>query len=115
MASASRHSVPCSSGRTRFRALEPAGVQGLDTLGLRVRDVGHEVPVHHVQVDPVGPGPLGLGHMLAQAGDVGGEDRGSTAPAIEDLLAIKERIDHPRHQEDARVLRLVLERRRRRE
>jgi hypothetical protein len=34
--------------------------------------------------------------------------------AIEDLLAIKERIDHPRHQEDARVLRLVLERRRRR-
>ena len=35
--------------------------------------------------------------------------------AIEDLLAIKEHIDHPRHQEDARVLRLVLERRRRRE
>ena len=35
--------------------------------------------------------------------------------AIEDLLAIKERIDDPRHQEDARVLRLVLERRRRRE
>lgn len=35
--------------------------------------------------------------------------------AIEDLLAIKERIDHPRHQEDARVLRLVLERKRRRE
>ena len=34
--------------------------------------------------------------------------------AIEDLLAIKERIDHPRHREDARVLRLVLERRRRR-
>lgn len=33
--------------------------------------------------------------------------------AIEDLLAIKERIDHPRHREDARVLRLVLERRRR--
>ena len=32
--------------------------------------------------------------------------------AIEDLLAIKERIDHPRHREDARVLRLVLERRR---
>lgn len=30
---------------------------------------------------------------------------------IEDLLEIKERIDHPRHQEDARVLRLVLARR----
>ena len=35
--------------------------------------------------------------------------------AIEDLLAVKERIDHPRHQEDARVLRRVLERRYRRE
>jgi hypothetical protein len=35
--------------------------------------------------------------------------------SIEDLLAIKERIDHPRHQEDARVLRLVMERRRRQE
>ncbi len=35
--------------------------------------------------------------------------------ALEDLLAVKERIDHPRHREDARVLRLVLERRRRRE
>jgi hypothetical protein len=35
--------------------------------------------------------------------------------AIEDLLAIKERIDHPRHREDARVLRLVLERRHQRD
>jgi hypothetical protein len=35
--------------------------------------------------------------------------------SIEDLLAVKERIDQPRHQEDARVLRLVLERRRQRE
>jgi hypothetical protein len=34
---------------------------------------------------------------------------------LEDLLAIKERIDHPRHREDARVLRMVLERRRSRE
>lgn len=31
---------------------------------------------------------------------------------IEDLLAIKERIDHPRHREDARVLRRVIEKRR---
>lgn len=34
---------------------------------------------------------------------------------LEDLLAIKERIDHPRHREDARVLRMVLERKRRSE
>lgn len=33
--------------------------------------------------------------------------------SLEDLLAIKEHIDHPRHREDARVLRMVLERRRR--
>jgi hypothetical protein len=32
---------------------------------------------------------------------------------IADLLAIKECIDHPRHREDARVLRMVLESRRR--
>jgi hypothetical protein len=30
---------------------------------------------------------------------------------IESLIAIKERIDHPRHQEDARILKLVRERR----
>jgi hypothetical protein len=34
---------------------------------------------------------------------------------LEDLLANKERIDHPRHREDARVLRKVLERKRSRE
>ena len=34
---------------------------------------------------------------------------------LEDLLAVKDRIDHPRHREDARVLRMVLERRRSRE
>jgi hypothetical protein len=34
---------------------------------------------------------------------------------LEDLLAIKDRIDNPRHREDARVLRKVLERRRARE
>jgi hypothetical protein len=43
------------------------------------------------------------------------DGRYGRAPArwigIEDLLAIKERIDHPRHREDARVLRMVLERR----
>jgi hypothetical protein len=33
--------------------------------------------------------------------------------SIEDLLAVKERVDHPRHRKDARVLRKVLERRRR--
>lgn len=43
------------------------------------------------------------------------EGRYGRAPAnwidLESLLAIKSAIDHPRHQEDARVLRAVLERR----
>ena len=43
------------------------------------------------------------------------ESRYGTAPAnwidLESLLAIKSAIDHPRHQEDARVLRAVLDRR----
>jgi len=44
------------------------------------------------------------------------ESRYGRAPAnwidLESLLAIKSAIDHPRHQEDARVLRAVLARRR---
>jgi hypothetical protein len=42
-------------------------------------DVGHEMPVHHVAMDPVAAGgvdPLDLG---AQRGEVGGEDRGRDA------------------------------------
>ena len=38
--------------------------------------IRHEMAVHHVDVDPVGPGPLDLGHLLSQAGRVGREDRG---------------------------------------
>lgn len=45
------------------------------------------------------------------------ESRYGKAPAnwidLESLLAIKSAIDHPRHQEDARVLRAVLDRRKR--
>jgi hypothetical protein len=45
------------------------------------------------------------------------ESRYGRAPAnwidLESLLAIKSAIDHPRHQEDARVLRSVLDRRKR--
>ena len=41
------------------------------------RDVGHEVPVHHVDMDPVGAGGIDRAHLLAEPGEVGG--RGSTA------------------------------------
>ena len=63
------------------------------------------------------------GHADAEAWDLefwqsqGPEDPLSALVAIrrDVLLAIKERIDHPRHQEDARVRCRVLERRYRRE
>ena len=40
-------------------------------------DVGHEMAVHHVEMDPVRAGLVDRAHLLAQAGEVGGEDRGS--------------------------------------
>ncbi len=40
------------------------------------REVRHEVPVHHVHVDPIGAGVGGLGHLLAETGEVGGKNRG---------------------------------------
>ena len=40
------------------------------------REVGHEMAVHHVDVDPVGAGLVDRAHFLAEPGEVGGEDRG---------------------------------------
>ena len=40
------------------------------------RDVGDEVAVHHVDMDPVGAGRVDGAHLLAKSGEVGGEDRG---------------------------------------
>jgi hypothetical protein len=57
-----------------------------DALGVRAQrrhhvgakgDVGHEVPVHHVDVDVVGAGLGHPAHLLAQTGKVGGENGGS--------------------------------------
>ena len=38
------------------------------------RDVGHEMAVHHVDVDPVGAGRVDRPHLLAEPGEVGGQD-----------------------------------------
>ena len=38
-------------------------------------DVGHEMPVHHVDMNPVGTGGIDRAHFLAQAGEVGRKDR----------------------------------------
>ncbi len=56
--------------RERGRALRRRRDHGADG------DVGDEVPVHHVHVDPVGPALLGLADLLAQAGEVGRKDGG---------------------------------------
>ena len=40
-------------------------------------NVGHEMSVHHVDVDAVRAGSLSLGHLIAQAGEIGREDRRS--------------------------------------
>src|SRR6185295_1186105 len=40
------------------------------------RDRRHEVPVHHVDVDQARARVHHLGDLFAQAGEVGGEDRG---------------------------------------
>src|SRR5437879_11094067 len=38
-------------------------------------EIRHEVPVHHVHVDSIGSGLRRLRHLLAQTGEVGGENR----------------------------------------
>src|SRR5258707_4362728 len=50
--------------------------QGLDDWSAE-RNVGHEVSVHHIDMDAVGPGLLGLGHLLTQPGKISRENRRS--------------------------------------
>ena len=38
------------------------------------REIGHEMSIHHVDVDPRRPGTLCLGHLFAQTGEIGRED-----------------------------------------
>ena len=38
-------------------------------------EIRHEVPIHHIHVDPIGPSLRRLRHLLAQAGEVGGKNR----------------------------------------
>ena len=40
-------------------------------------DVGDEAAVHHVDVDPVGAGGVDGAHLLAQSGEIGGQNRRS--------------------------------------
>jgi len=38
------------------------------------REVGYEVPVHHVDMDPVGPGFVDCAYFLAEPGEVSRQD-----------------------------------------
>ena len=40
------------------------------------RDIGHEMPVHHVDMNPVGAPLINPTHFIAQPGEIGGENRG---------------------------------------
>ena len=48
--------------------------EGLDRPGAEGQ-VGHEMTVHDINVDPPGPGRQGLGHLLSQPGAVRRKDR----------------------------------------
>ncbi len=53
-----------------------APASGLGPLQILVKSgkIRHEVSVHHVHVDPIRPGLLRLDHLLAQTGEVSGEN-----------------------------------------
>ena len=40
------------------------------------REIGNEMAVHHVHMNPVDSGLLGLRHLLTEASEIGIEDRG---------------------------------------
>ncbi len=46
------------------------------------RDVGDEMPVHHVDMDPVGARRVDRAHLLAQPREVGGQDRRGDANGL---------------------------------
>ena len=53
------------------------------------RDVGHEMAVHDVDMDPVGPGGIDRAHLLAELCEVGGQDgRGDEERAGHRFLAV---------------------------
>ena len=78
-----------------------------DLLGVRahrldhVRPVGnvrHEMPVHHVEMDPVGAGLIDRADFLAQFGEIGGQDRG-----CDDEGTRRKLLGHVRFPEHVRV------------
>ena len=68
--------IRCTSSGTRCRT----GERGDDRYS--ERQVGHEAPIHHVDVNQVGAAGLHLPFTAAAQGrEIGGEDRGRNAAA----------------------------------
>ena len=84
-APASANAAIWRSGRSIIRWTSSSAPGGVDLLGERVdrerphRDRRHEVAVHDVDVDHPRAGVEHLADLLAQAREVGGEDRGGDA------------------------------------
>jgi len=74
------------------------GVDGIDhqmnvenPVGMRTQrfhharpegDVGHEVSIHHIEMNPVGAGGGDIAHFLAEPGEIGGEDGGAMMRSV---------------------------------
>ena len=74
----------------------------LDDVGA-VGNVGDEMPVHHVEMDPVGAGRIDRAHFSAEIGEICGKDRRRDTERAH-LLASLARIAHlRRHESEART------------
>ena len=51
------------------------------------RDIGDEVPVHDVDVNPVGPGRNDLGHLVGQMAHVGRQDRRGELDVVREMYS----------------------------
>ena len=73
----------------------------LDDIGA-VGNVRHEMPVHHVEMDPVGAGRIDRADLFAQPGEIRRQDRGR-----DDEGAWREWLGHVRFPENGRGMRMA--------
>jgi hypothetical protein len=84
------------AGRNHQMTVEHLGRRGPDCLddGRAERDVGNEVAIHHIKMDPIGAGRIHVADFRAKPGEVGREDRRGD----------DERPGHERNSEDLCLL-----------
>ena len=69
-------------------------------------EVGHEMAVHHIDMDPVGAGFVDGAHLLAEPGEIGREDGGGDADGL--LHARTLTLPESRGKERARLIPALL-------